>query len=171
MTRDVACHNLYLMELTHLCWNARKCLEQATSTVTDNATDDPTLLLKMMDSGDVFCGSFVGEKFPVEVNSPQSTAENHHTKTTTKVGRIYDENSFSWRELWYLDRTVIEFSLDPPEAFIRFQSQISVGLSLRDIPTPQVFLLFFSLFILENMLTFFAFITLSPVPFTIFFDL
>lgn len=66
---------------------------------------------------------------------------------------------------------MIKILLYPLKAFMLSLSQISVGLSFDDVLIPQMFLLFFSLFILENMSTFFTYITLSSVSFTVLFCL
>ena len=81
------------MELAHLHRDG-KALQQATSAITDDGSDPPSLFLQLFDATLVRIDGLVGQELPEEILVTMRTPPHHDAEESLEVGRVHDDDHF-----------------------------------------------------------------------------
>lgn len=99
---DIARHNRTLMEMTHLHRHG-KALQQATSAVTDDGFNPPSLLLQRRYACLVFTYGFVRKKLPEKVLVTMRTPPHHDAEEPPEVCGVHNYDDCIGSEFLPLD--------------------------------------------------------------------
>ena len=125
---DVAKDNHHLMKLAHLHRNLRKGLHKTSSGITNNAGDVPPASLQLLNSRNVLCNRFVGQKLPQEIFVTMWATKNHHAEHFSEVRCIHHDNDTADAQQARLNFRQINLLLHPTFASLQFLSNLFVGL-------------------------------------------
>ena len=131
--RHVPRDNGCLVEVTHLHRHG-KSLQQATSAITDDGFDVPSLRLQLLNPIFVCTDGFVGEELPEEILLAVRTPPDHDAEQAFEVRGIHDDDHLVGCQLLFLDLDSFQLPLHPLRTASVHLCNLCVGLfAMREL--------------------------------------
>jgi len=127
------------VEVAHLHGHG-KSLQQATSAITDDCSDFPSLLLQLFNAALVRIDRLVRQELPEKVLLPVRTSPHHDTEESPEVRGVHDDDDLIGGKLLPLNVNRLELPLHPLRTVSVLLSDLRMGLLTVRVRMPEFLL-------------------------------